>query len=513
MTDKQKLMLLLVVSTIIRLIVGAGVQLGNDEVYYWTYARFPDWSHFDHPPMVGFVQQLFSLNLLFESEIALRLGFIVSGTLSTLLMYLIGKEVKNSSTGLIAAILFNTSIYGLVISGLFIMPDGPMVLFWMSSLLFFIKYQQSTETPKRNLFLSLSIFFVSLAIYAKYQALYLLLGYGLYWLLYDRKQLKNPVLYINLLFTILVVFIIFYWNYLHSFSGMSYHAERVTLFSLDFKMDSFIREVVGQIAYNNPFNYVVILWALFSFRAKPYLNSTYLRLILFISLPLIGTTLFFSLYRDTLPHWSGVSFLSLAILAAAFLSERRKNKGLMITVITVFSLLLVGVGVVNKGWGIDGQIKEKQKEAQATKLGKNDPTLDMFGWDQFKEAYLRLEADRKDVKDLPLVSNKWYPGSHLFYYVARPLEKELYVLGDMKDMHKYYWINRTMPPLIEGQNGIYITYSRNFKDPQIVMSSFFRSAELLEKFEVKRAGKTVEFGFIYLLQGYKNTNLEEQQKE
>ena len=40
---------------------------------------------------------------------------------------------------------------------------------------------------------------------------------------------------------------------------MSYHSERVTLFSLDFQLDSFIREVVGQIAYNNPYNYIVIL--------------------------------------------------------------------------------------------------------------------------------------------------------------------------------------------------------------------------------------------------------------
>ena len=27
-------------------------ELGNDEVYYYTYALQPDWNHFDHPPMV-----------------------------------------------------------------------------------------------------------------------------------------------------------------------------------------------------------------------------------------------------------------------------------------------------------------------------------------------------------------------------------------------------------------------------------------------------------------------------
>jgi len=281
MSNKQKLGLLILISTLIRLIVGDSIQLGNDEVYYWTYARYPDWSHFDHPPMVGFFEQLFSLNLFYESELVLRLGFIVSGTLSTLLMYLIGKEIKDEKTGLIAAVLFNTSIYGFVISGLFIMPDGPLVLFWMSSLLFFIKYQKATEKRKINLFLSLSLIFVSLGIYAKYQAVYLLFGYGLYWLFYKRDQLKNPVLYINLGFTVLIVFIIYYWNYLHSFSGMSYHSERVTLFSLNFNIDSFLREVVGQIAYNNPYNYVVILIALIAFKKKKFIAASYFGLFLF----------------------------------------------------------------------------------------------------------------------------------------------------------------------------------------------------------------------------------------
>ncbi|MCP4884184.1 MAG: glycosyltransferase family 39 protein [Flavobacteriales bacterium] len=192
MSNKKKLGILIFISALIRLLVGSSIELGNDEVYYWTYAKYPDWSHFDHPPMLGFFEQLFTLNLFFESELALRLGFIVAGSLSTLLMYLIGKEIKDERTGLIAAVLFNTSIYGMIISGLFIMPDGPLVLFWMSSLLFFIKYQKATEKSKINLFLSLSLVSVSLVIYSSYQVVYLLFGFVLFWFVYNRNQFINP---------------------------------------------------------------------------------------------------------------------------------------------------------------------------------------------------------------------------------------------------------------------------------------------------------------------------------
>jgi hypothetical protein len=125
----------------------------------------------------------------------------------------------------------------------------------------------------------------------------------------------------------------------------------------------------------------------------------------------------------------------------------------------------------------------------------------------------QLEQDYNDIKGLPVVSNKWYPGSHLFYYVAHPMEKDLYVLGDFKDMHKYYLINKTMPGLKAGQNGLYITYSRNFKDPEKTMADYFDRSELLREFPVKRSGKTVEYGYIYLLEGFKNGNLEGQLKE
>ncbi len=504
MGSQIKLILLVAVSTLIRILLGYGLDLGNDEVYYWTYAMFPDWSHFDHPPMVGFFQQVFSLNLLFDSELALRLGFIVSGSLSTVLLFYIGKEIKDDKTGWLAAILYNTSIYGFIISGLFIMPDGPLVLFWMLSLLYFIKFIKADDKKLINKYLTISLIALALAIYSKYQGVYLLFGYVVYLIVYRRSQLRNPVLYLNLIFSALVLFIIFYWNYQNSFSGIQYHSDRVSLLSLSFNPESFFREVLGQVLYNNPFNYIVILVALFSFKKQKYMQGNHYFLFLILGLPLVMTTIFFSLFRDTLPHWSGVAFLSLIPLAAAYLVQRDKTSVLRFTLILTFALMLTGLGVVNRGWFINQHISNKENK----KLGKNDPTLDMYGWDQIHRAMEQLENDEKELLTLPLVSNKWYPGSHLYYYVAEPMRKQLYVLGDMKDMHKYFWINKTKPRLIAGQNGIYMTFSHNFKDPEKHMSSYFNEMELLREFEVKRGGKTVEYGYIYLLKDYKIGNLE-----
>lgn len=504
MSYRSKLILLLTVSTLIRLLLGYGLEFGNDEVYYWTYAKFPDWSHFDHPPMVGFFQQLFSLNLLFDSELALRLGFIVSGSLTTVLLFYIGKEIKDERTGWLAAVLFTTSIYGFIISGLFVMPDGPLVLFWMLSLLYFIKFIRTEDKKVMNRYLAVSLISLALAMYSKYQAVYLLFGYVSYLIVYRRSQLKNPVLYLNLIFAALVLFIIIYWNYQNSFSGMQYHSERVALFNLDFNPDSFFREVFGQVLYNNPYNYIVILIALFSFKKQKFMRGHHYFLFLMLGLPLMLTTIFISLFRDTLPHWSGVAFLSLIPLAAAYLAQRNRTPVLRFTLILIFVLMLLGMGVVNKGWLVNRSVSSQENN----KLGKNDPTLDMYGWDQVQGALEQLEADHQELGPLPIVSNKWYPGSHLYYYVAEPMGKQLYVLGDMKDMHKYYWINKAKPGLVPGQQGIYLTLSHHFKDPQKHMSAYFNEMELLREFAVQRGGETVEYGYIYLLKDYKISNLD-----
>ena len=113
-TINRILFWLLVVSTVVRGIIAATIEFGNDEVYYWTYALYPDWSHYDHPPMVGYMIQLFSLNLLFDSEFFIRLASVVFMTAETYILFRIGKEIKNARIGLFAALLYTASIYGIL---------------------------------------------------------------------------------------------------------------------------------------------------------------------------------------------------------------------------------------------------------------------------------------------------------------------------------------------------------------------------------------------------------------
>ena len=100
---QKHLLLLMGFSLLLRSLVAGLTELGNDEVYYWTYALFPDWSHFDHPPMVGWLINLFTGNLTFDSTFMLRVPALVLGTLNTWLAWRLGlltgsrKEIGRAS--------------------------------------------------------------------------------------------------------------------------------------------------------------------------------------------------------------------------------------------------------------------------------------------------------------------------------------------------------------------------------------------------------------------------------
>ena len=84
----KKLWYLLGLSILFKIIIGSSIELGNDDVYYYTYALQPDWNHFDHPPIVGFLIRFTTLNLHWLSDLSMRIGAILGAAISTIFIYL-----------------------------------------------------------------------------------------------------------------------------------------------------------------------------------------------------------------------------------------------------------------------------------------------------------------------------------------------------------------------------------------------------------------------------------------
>ncbi|MBT8478768.1 MAG: glycosyltransferase family 39 protein, partial [Gemmatimonadetes bacterium] len=209
---------LIVIATLVRLRFALATELGNDEVYYWAYAAFPDWSHFDHPPMVGWAIQLFTLNLALDSEVFIRLAAVASAAIATWLMYLIGRRIGGERAGLFAAILHTSAVYGSVLAGVVILPDAPLVVFWLLSLWLLLEaLPVETIGPREGRLVLLAGVAIGLAILSKYQGLFLGFGAVLYVLLYDRRWLRQPVLYGSMVLAAVIASPILIWNLKNDF--------------------------------------------------------------------------------------------------------------------------------------------------------------------------------------------------------------------------------------------------------------------------------------------------------
>ena len=321
---------LLIISALVRGFLAAFIEFGNDEVYYWTYAMYPDWSHFDHPGMVGWVMQIFSLNLLFSSEFALRLSSIIFMTIDTYIIYRLGCLVKNKLAGFYAALLYTASLYCFVITGVFIMPDTPLMMFTLLSIWCFVNAMRGDIETHGRASLLWGGLFAGLALLSKYSAIFIWSGVGLYILLYDRKQLKNKYLYLSALISVVCMLPVLIWNMQNDFISFTFHGDRVSFFGKLQPLD-FLAEIAGELGYNNPINYVLIIIALVAFfKGRKYLDKTSGRLLLTFALPFVGVFWFFSLTRPILPHWSAPAFSLLLLFPASYLADKQSDASLEI---------------------------------------------------------------------------------------------------------------------------------------------------------------------------------------
>lgn len=493
---------LLAFSAVVRGILAAWMEFGNDEVYYWTYALYPDWSHFDHPPMVGWVIQLFSLNLLFDSEFFIRLASIVLTTANTYIIYRIGKEIKDARTGLYAALLYTTSIYAFVITGVFIMPDTPLMLFWLLAVWMVIKYfgnetaLRQAQRPSHLLFFGL---FAGLAMLSKYSGVFLWVGMGLYILIFNRKQLKNPYLYLALLVSEICCIPILYWNIQNNFVSLSFHGGRVGGGKVNF--GTFGTEILGEFLYNNPVNFVLAIIAILAaFKGKIHIGKPISRLLLCTAIPLILMFWLFSLTRPTLPHWNAPAYILLILLSAVYLRDRHVEpnklpKSIMAALVVLLLTLTLGVAEIKTGF------IPLDKHTEPEMLGRDDFTLDMYGWRQLGEKFatFREEKIAEGVMNAEdgIVANQWFPLANLDYYVARPLGMRVMGLGWPDFLHKYLWINEERGGFHLGENYWFLTDSRYLKDPKEEYRWYFSEIGLVGTIKIERCGKPAKNFFVY----------------
>jgi hypothetical protein len=500
---KQYTIRLIIIAAVFKLLVAPFLELGNDEVYYWTYAIRPDWNYFDHPPMVGVLIRLTTLNLNWVSELSIRFGSVICAAISTWFIFKTGKLISSDRVGWYAALLYTASIYTTFIAGFFILPDTPQMPFYAGALYVMIHLiQKRNEVNSWSSWLILGIL-IGLAALCKVHGLFLWVGFGLFILIKRRDWLQNPRLYFSGIISLLCLAPILYWNIQNDFITYRFHSNRVTHTGID--IESFGRELLGEFAYQNPIVYVLIVIALFSFlsgrirfrqrRIKVWIYS--------MSIPMLLVFWGIALRNPTLPHWSGPAFIPLFFLAALWLDKHSKRLlplSIGIAFIFIIGTLISATAIVQlapRNFG--SQDKEN--------FGEYCPTLDLSGWQDFSKSFDSLR--KKDISakimpaDAPLVVDKWFPGGHLAFYVARPLQMNLIGIGELTDLHQFVWLNKDRPTLKPNMDAYLVVPSNLPIHVRKAYSKHFSTIAEPVIIPQLRSGAVVRWFYVYRLRGWK----------
>jgi len=507
-TDRTVL-IIISIATGVRLVLASLLELGNDEVYYWTYASYPALSHFDHPLMVGVLAQLFTDNLFFKDDFYLRLGPIMLAAVSSWFIYRIATMLKNEKAGLIAVLLFSSSIYCSIIGGFALTPDAPEIYFWLISLYFILSALGTGEITKKEK-TEIILFGISggLAMLSKYHGVFLWVGVILFIVFINREWFREPSLYLAMGVSLIIISPIAIWNYQNQFISFTFHGDRVTP-SWTLRPDYFFRELAGQFAYHNPLNVILIIPALISLlKGQTRMAKNYKYLLLFTSIPLWLVFTCFALFRSTFPHWTGPAFISLIIIAADFWADRTEKDLTKFSVPLKFrlpsyfllTLLIVAVYLINYSPSRFGKTDSPQT------LGKGDFTQDMYGWEELGKQFIKVarreEREHKMKMHSNIIAHKWYPAAHEDFYIAQAADRKLFGIGTLSDLHKYAWINRQRGGLKKGADYYYIALSNYYRDPFTSFGKYFDRIEPIDTIQVERNGTIMRNAFVFRMKNY-----------
>jgi hypothetical protein len=507
----KKIGWLIVLSSLLRMVIAGTLELGNDEVYYQTYSQHLQWNYFDHPPMVALLIRLSTCNLFFQHEFFIRLGSVFCAAAGTWMIFKTGSRLSHSRTGWIAAILYNTSFYTSIIAGTFILPDSPQVLCWLLSIFFMIRILEYEQGDKIPVFLYLLLgISIGACVMSKVHGVFLWLGFGAYMIFHRRDLLKSPLLWLSVAISMVIILPIYLWNLENHFITYQYHQERISFWGTPPDWNHLLLQILGSVFYNNPVNYILYIMTLYTIvKEKIKWPPKDFPLLLWLSLPLIGVLLWTSLFNEILPHWSGPAYLSLMLLAACWLDEKTspgKTSAWLKTAGWVYGGVLIG-GLL----GIQF-LPFRMGSTQDKWLGDGDITLDMTGWKPFAVHFDSLyQNDMNSGRmnpDATIISNYWFPAAHLDHYCGIPYHHNLLVMGSLKNIHHFAWLNQRRPHLLKGSDAYFIYTTNYYRPPDATIKNDFTRVEDSLLIPQYRGGKKVRNFVIYRMHDFRGDSLD-----
>ena len=490
MDPRRTTLLLIALTTALRLVWAAVLEASNDESYHWLYTVYPDLSFFDHPPMT---MLLVKLGLLlcggWVHPFSIRLAFVLLFVGSQWILYRWTERWFGGRPAFAAVLALNLSGYYTAFAGSFAVPDSPFLFFAL------LTYWQLCEAlvprPGSNSLRSwiwVGVGFAG-AMLSKYHAIFLPAGAVLYIVVTPgtRRVLRTPGPYLATLMGFAGFLPVLIWNIDHEWASFKFQGGRAKADPLNPQPlfhEGPIKWFAGPILYLLPW---IWFWLVVEM-VRAVRNFNRLVPIHRLLLCLCVTPLLFFLVvsfrsKDVLLHWPLVGFVPMYLLLGANwirLKDEYPRAARWFLAFWIGSLIvLAGFVVAQSRFGII-----------AVPPPAKDPSADMGGWESVGDEIERRGCHDEDVF---FFTNRWYDSGQLAFSIRGKRPTACYNSLDARGFA--FW---SKPRDYVGKTG-YFVVADDPLEPAVrkEFGPYFERIDKVAEFPMTRSGKPFRTVRVY----------------
>ena len=472
-SPRQLLTGLVLALTLVHLCLGFALGLSGDEAHYALYAAHLDWSYYDHPPLVGWVQ--WPLVALGAPDGVLRglpnliwaiTAFLIFDITRHLALRQLQAVGRAESAGLWAVLAFAVAPV-LHILGIGLLPDTLLMLWTAVVMRHTLRMQADVAACTTPAWLMLGLW-LGLAGLSKYTAVFLALPVVMVLVrAHGWRVLAQPAPWLAVGLALLIISPVLLWNATHDWLSFRYQLHHGS--GSAWQAGHVLTYVVGQWVLN-----LGLVWgAVACWRARDALGA-YQAWWAFFAWPFLVLA-YMAGGGTGLPHWTAPAWVALAPLAGAGLQRlwqagQRRTTQILLGVQALISATILGLMLTaGPTWlSSDGSQPEDI-----------NPFTDFYGWQPAARQAQQL-AKAQGIEHLAV--QNWTLASRLAWY-ARPLK--VHVLD--QDFDQFSLWGGEMP---QGGRALLMDWSQMaYQLP--VGPGQFEDCHLLSTQAVHRAGRQV----------------------
>lgn len=512
--------IILLAGFLVRLFISIWLNPGFDEAYYYLYTLHPDWSYFDHPPLVAFTTGIGVWLTGQVSQFTIRIGTLLLYTGSLIFLYLAALRLYTLQIAINTLAIASAIPIFQIAFGILDTPDTPLLFFWAISLWLAAQEFFDYRVYRPSFRLTLLCFTVGLACLGKYHGF--ILGFGLIgFCLFSpnyRRVFRSRWFLIGIPVFLLTISPILYWNVSHDWVSFRFQSGRAVPNS-SYQIDRVVVTLLVEMLYLFPTFGFPLLWTVIRSTIQQLRNFKWQQypsnrscdreweldkrgLLLWLSLPLILGFTIISGYQQILPAWKMPGYWSATMLLAERISINRRYALSRIPYRWFFGsiaviLLLLSIALSHVALGTF------QTPGKSSIFGllpiKTDNSTQIFDIEQLRQGFVNNNKLNLALKKADFVfTNRYYLGGQIAMAIEPIFHKPLTCL-DPDPRGFAFW---SKPKQWIGKNAIYLG-TKTFEvdlDAKNRYPSYFKKITKLGEIPIRRGGEIVETFSVYQAQ-------------